>query len=365
LGFHEYFQFCEDIKAEPVPVIAAGVPCQNSATGGDGQQGGIAMADMQSYIQDIIDLVEYANGDVKTTWGKKRAEAGHPKPFNLKYIGIGNEDLISDVFEVRFKMIFNALAKAHPEITVIGTAGPFHSGTDFVEGWDVAGKLKVPVIDEHYYESPGWFINNQNRYDNYDRSKSQVYLGEYAAHAPGGQTNLETALAEALYLTSLERNGDVVKMASYAPLLAKESHTQWNPDMIYFDNTGVKRTTGYYVQSMFGKNSGGAYIPSSVNLSDTAASVRKRIGISVVQDKQSKAVIVKLANLLPVAVNADIDLSGFPALAVNGTKSVLAGNLSDKFLKPTSASVKVSKQLSQTLPAHSFTVIRIPAKTMK
>jgi alpha-L-arabinofuranosidase len=365
LGFHEYFQFCEDIGAAPVPVIAAGVPCQNSSTGGDGQQGGIPMADMQAYIQDINDLVEYANGAVTTTWGKKRALAGHPKPFNLKYIGIGNEDLISDIFEARFKMIFNALAKSHPEITVIGTVGPFHSGTDFVEGWDVAGKLKVPVVDEHYYESPGWFINNQSRYDSYDRTKSKVYLGEYAAHAPGGQTNLETALAEALYLTSLERNGDVVKMASYAPLLAKENHTQWNPDMIYFNNTEVKPTTGYYVQTMFGKNAGDIYMPSAVTLSDTAASVKKRIGISVVKDKQSGDVIIKMANLLPVEVNAGIDLSGFPPLSATATKSVLTGSLSNKFLKPNTSQIKAPKQLTQTLPAYSFTVIRIPAKPVK
>ncbi|TFF40981.1 alpha-L-arabinofuranosidase C-terminal domain-containing protein [Mucilaginibacter psychrotolerans] len=365
LGFHEYFQFCEDIGAAPVPVIAAGVPCQNSSTGGDGQQGGIPMADMQAYIQDINDLVEYANGAVTTTWGKKRAQAGHPKPFNLKYVGIGNEDLISDIFEVRFKMIFNALAKSHPEITVIGTVGPFHSGTDFVEGWDVAGKLKVPVVDEHYYESPGWFINNQSRYDSYDRTKSKVYLGEYAAHAPGGQTNLETALAEALYLTSLERNGDVVKMASYAPLLAKENHTQWNPDMIYFNNTEVKPTTGYYVQTMFGKNAGDIYMPSAVTLSDTATSVKKRIGISVVKDKQTGDVIIKMANLLPVEVNAGIDLSSFPALSATATKSVLTGNLADKFLKPGTTQIKAPKQLTQTLPAYSFTVIRIPAKPLK
>ena len=227
LGYYEYFQFCEDIGAEPLPVLAAGVPCQNSACHGDlrgGQQGGIPMSEMGAYIQDILDLIEWANGDAKKTkWGKVRAEAGHPKPFNLKYIGIGNEDLITDIFEERFTMIFNAIKEKYPEMIVVGTVGPFNEGTDYVEGWKLADKLGVPMVDEHYYQTPGWFLNNQDFYDKYDRSKkTKVYLGEYATHIPGRKANIETALTEALYLAALERNGDVVHMTSYAPLLAKE-----------------------------------------------------------------------------------------------------------------------------------------------
>ncbi|RYZ49945.1 MAG: alpha-L-arabinofuranosidase, partial [Chitinophagaceae bacterium] len=233
LGYYEYFQFCEDLGAEPLPVIAAGVPCQNSGVGGAGQQGGIPMEEMDAYIQDILDLVEWANGDANTKWGKLRAEAGHPAPFNLKYIGIGNEDLITDVFEERFTLIYNALKEKHPEITVIGTVGPFYKGTDYEEGWEIATKLQLPMVDEHYYENPGWFVHNQDFYDRYDRNKAKVYLGEYASR---GNT-LYNALAEALYLTGLERNGDVVHMSSYAPLLAREGATQWNPDLIYFNNT--------------------------------------------------------------------------------------------------------------------------------
>jgi len=174
LGYFEYFQFCEDIGAAPLPVIAAGVPCQNSATGGAGQQGGIPMCDMDNYVQDVLDLIEWANGDVKTKWGKIRAEAGHPQPFNLKYVGIGNEDLINDIFEERFTMIYKAVKEKHPEITVIGTVGPTFEGTDYVEGWKIATKLQVPMVDEHYYQSPGWFIKNQDYYEKYDRSKSKV-----------------------------------------------------------------------------------------------------------------------------------------------------------------------------------------------
>ena len=185
-----------------------------------------------------------------------RAEAGHPEPFHLKYIGIGNEDQITDAFEERFTMIYKALKAKHPEITVIGTAGPFNEGTDYEEGWKIVDRLQVPMVDEHYYQTPGWFLNNQHFYDSYDRQGAKVYLGEYAAHLPSRPNNLEVALAEAAYMTSLERNGDVVSMASYAPLLAKEGHTQWNPDLIYFNNGEVKPTVNYYVQQLFGQNAG-------------------------------------------------------------------------------------------------------------
>ncbi|MVT12273.1 alpha-L-arabinofuranosidase C-terminal domain-containing protein [Chitinophaga tropicalis] len=362
LGYFEYFQYCEDIGAVPLPVIAAGVPCQNSSTGGAGQQGGVPVSEMEQYIQDICDLVEYANGDVNTTWGKKRAEAGHPKPFNLKYIGIGNEDLITDIFEERFTMIFQALKQKHPEITVIGTVGPFFEGTDYTEGWDVARKLKVPMVDEHYYQSPGWFINNQDFYDKYDRSASKVYLGEYAAHLPGRPNNLETALAEAIYLTSIERNGDVVHMASYAPLLAKEGHTQWNPDLIYFNNTTVKPTVGYYVQQLYGKNAGDEYLPGSISLSSNQDAAKKRVAVSVVRDSKSKDVIVKMVNLLPVAVNAAIDLGDISTADVEAVKTVMQGQPGALDVKPVVSGCKVSGKFSDELPAYSFTVIRIRTK---
>ena len=205
LGYFEYFQFCEDIGAEPLPVVAAGVPCQNSGLGGPshhskdivtslGQQGGIPMEEMGQYVQDVLDLIEYANGDAKTTrWGRERAKAGHPEPFNLKYIGLGNEDLITPVFEERFTMIFKAIKEKYPEIQVVGTSGPFSEGPDYVEGWKIASKLGIPLVDEHYYQPAGWFLNNHDYYDRYDRSKPKVYLGEYATHIPGKGNNIETA----------------------------------------------------------------------------------------------------------------------------------------------------------------------------
>ncbi|HIZ92258.1 MAG TPA: carbohydrate binding domain-containing protein [Candidatus Bacteroides merdavium] len=373
LGYFEYFQFCEDIGAEPVPVLAAGVPCQNSGTcshhskdeiGCKGQQGGIPMDEMPAYIQDVLDLIEYANGDArKTEWGRKRAEAGHPKPFNLKYIGIGNEDLITEVFEERFTMIYKAVREKYPEVTVIGTVGPFYEGTDYDEGWKLATRLGVPMVDEHYYVAPGWFIHNQDYYDRYDRNKSKVYLGEYAAHLPGRPSNLETALSEALYLTAVERNADVVSMTSYAPLLAKEGHTQWRPDLIYFNNEEVKPTVGYYTQQMYGQNAGNEYFDSTIKLDSRRDDVKKRVGVSVVKDSVSGDFIVKLVNMLPVEVSAKIELEGVTFVNSTAQKTVLTGNPKDEKVIPIKEDMEVQGQgFAYTLPSYSFTVIRVGQK---
>lgn len=358
LGYFEYLQFCEDIGAEPLPVIAAGVPCQNSSTGGAGQQGGVPMCDMDSYVKDILDLIEYCNGDIKTSWGKKRAEAGHSKPFNLKYIGIGNEDLITDIFEERFTMIYKAIREKHPEITVIGTVGPFCEGTDYVEGWNIASRLAVPMVDEHYYQAPGWFINNQDFYDKYDRSKSKVYLGEYASW---GNT-LYNTLAEALYLTAIERNGDVVHMASYAPLLANEAFMQWNPDLIYFNNTEVKPSVNYYVQKLYGENSGDAYIESSLTISGSKDAVRKRISASLVRDSKTGDLALKLVNLLPVEVSTQVKLNDAGMLNPQGTQITLTGKPADKKALPVTETISVNDNFKVAMPAYSFKVIRISAK---
>lgn len=372
LGYHEYFLFCEDIDAEPVPVVAAGVPCQNSGTCSHhshdelscgGQQRGIPMNEMPHYVQDVLDLIEYANGDArKSEWGRKRAEAGHPDPFNLKYIGIGNEDLITDIFEERFMMIFDAVKKKYPEVTVIGTVGPFYEGTDYDEGWKLATKANIPMVDEHYYTTPGWFINNQDFYDKYDRNKSKVYLGEYAAHLPGRPNNIETALAEALYLTAVERNADVVTMTSYAPLLAKDNHTQWTPNMIYFNNNEIRPTVGYYAQQMYGCNSGDQYIRSEVKIDNKRDEVRKRIATSVVKDNKSGDYIVKLVNMLPVGVESNISLPFLTETPVQAKITVLKGNPIDDKAKPSTAEVEVSSKFKYKLPSYSFTVLRITTK---
>ncbi|MCD7938194.1 MAG: carbohydrate binding domain-containing protein [Tannerellaceae bacterium] len=362
LGYFEYFQFCEDIGAEAVPVVAAGVPCQNSSMGGHGQQCGIPMCEMDNYIQELFDLVEFANGSTKTKWGKLRAEMGHPAPFNLKYLGIGNEDLISDVFEERYKMICEAFREKHPEIMVIGTVGPFSEGSDYVEGWRIATELNLPVVDEHYYQPPGWYIHNHDYYDRYDRSKSKVYLGEYAAHLPGRPVNIETALAEALHLISMERNGDIVYMSSYAPLLAKENHTQWNPDLIYFNNTEVKPTVGYYVQQLWGIHAGNEYISSRFALSENREDVRKRIAASVVRDESTGDLIIKMVNLLPVAVDLTLDTAGLDLAGKQMKKVVLQGKPDDKTARPEETVVPSAELDAATLAPYSLTLYRIYAK---
>lgn len=368
LGYYEYFCFCEDMGAEPLPVLAAGVTCQNTACTpgkllGGGQQGGIPMEQMDEYVQDVLDLIAYANGDPKTNeWAKKRAEAGHPEPFNLKYIGIGNEDLITDVFEERFTMIYEAVKEEYPEVTVIGTVGPFYEGSDYEEGWALAKRLNLPMVDEHYYNTPGWFINNQDFYDRYDRNKSKVYLGEYAAHLPGRPNNIETALAEALYLTSVERNGDIVSMTSYAPLLAKEGYTQWNPDLIYFNNKEVKPTVGYYTQQLYGQNSGNVYLPADVKVDNGREDVKRRIASSVVRDSVTGDVIVKLVNMLPVAVNASVSMSGIAVADAQAKVKVLKGVPTDTQAKPAESTLAVGSDFGYEMPAYSLTVIRIETK---
>ncbi|WP_291861435.1 alpha-L-arabinofuranosidase C-terminal domain-containing protein [Marinilabilia sp.] len=359
LGFFEYFQFCEDLDSEPIPIVAAGVPCQNSSCGGAGQQGGIPMNQMDSYIQDVLDLIEWANGDKNTEWGRKRAEAGHPEPFNLKYLGVGNEDLISHVFEERFKLIYEAIKEQHPEIVVIGTVGPFWEGSDYRRGWEFARELNLPMVDEHYYQPPGWFIHNQDYYDKYDRSGPDVYLGEYAAHLPGRPRNVETALSEALYLTALERNGDVVRMASYAPLLAREGNTQWNPDLIYFNNIEVKPTVGYFIQKLYGQNAGDVYYHNTIQISDGRESVEKRIAVSVVRDSETNDMIVKMINLLPVKADVQLKMDGAEPFSSKAVRTVLSGHPDDTDACPITDEISVSEVFDVALPAYSFTVIRI------
>ncbi len=268
LGYFEYFQFCEDIGAKPVPVVAAGVCCQNSnflvtRKYGVGQEG-IPMDEMPAYVQDVLDLIEYANGPVDSEWGSKRAAAGHPEPFGLEYLGVGNEDHITPVFKERFEMIYNAVKAKHPEITVIGTVGPNTDGWDYDEGWKIANELNLPMVDEHGYKSPQWLWENIERYDAYDRSKSKVYLGEWAAFDAGRRSTLRAAIAEAAYLTGLERNADIVHFASYAPMLAKRDNTHWSPDLIYFSNTEVFPTISYHVQQLFSVNNGDTYCSTTV-----------------------------------------------------------------------------------------------------
>ncbi|MBQ6433759.1 MAG: alpha-L-arabinofuranosidase [Bacteroidaceae bacterium] len=367
LGYYEFFQLCEDLGAEPLPVVAAAVPCQNSAIDpvlGGGQQNGIPFGPaFEQYKQDILDLIEWANGDPKTSkWARLRAEAGHPKPFNLKYLGIGNEDIISDTFAVRYVELIEAVKAKHPEITVCGTVGPFFEGSDYERGWQLAKEHDIDMVDEHYYVAPGWYINNQDYYDQYDRTASKVYLGEYASHGPGRKSTIETALTCAMHICSLERNGDVVAMSSYAPLLAKHGHTQWNPDLIYFDNERVFPTVDYQVQRMCGQSQGNTYLPTAatVSLGDDKRraddATAQRIAVSTVRDSASGRTYVKIVNLLPTTVNATLDAQGIE-LPPTANLCQLSGTWNATDAKPTvSKSVDLSTR-KLALPPYSFTVI--------
>jgi len=361
LGYFEYFQFCEDIGAKPLPVLPAAVSCQNSGgtwrIGGTGQKA-IPMNEMTDYIQEVLDLIEWANGPVSSAWGAKRAEAGHPAPFNLEYIGIGNEDKITPEFEQRFKMIYDAVKVKHPEITVIGTVGPMPAGEDYTKGWKLANELHLPVVDEHYYSAPEWFISHQYRYDDYTRNATQVYVGEYASWG----NKLRNAICEAAYMTSLERNGDVVRMTSYAPLLAKKGFTQWNPDMIYFDNATISPTVNYHVQKMFSTNRGDLYF-ENVIVKDNKDST---LAGSCVRDSKSGDVILKLVNASDQIKTMKINLSGFKNIIPGAEKTELTGspeaaNTLDnpQRIIPVNSTFTVSKNFNYTIPSMSLTVIRI------
>lgn len=363
LGYFELFQFCEDIGARPLPVVTAGVCCQHAGSSPNRGQEGLPLDEMPAYIQDVLDLIEWANGPATSKWGAKRAAAGHPEPFGLKYLGVGNEDAITPIFQERFQMIYEAIKEKHPEIVVIGTTGPFARGEDYDNGWAFAQELKLEMVDEHYYVSPQWFWDNLQRYDAYDRKDAKVYVGEYAAHDRGRRNTLRSALAEAAGLTGFERNGDVVWFASYAPLLARRGHTQWHPDLIYFDDTDVYLTANYYVQQLFGQNAGDRYLETTL---DTGAETR--LVASSVVDSKTGDLIVKIVNGADEPTEINLRLAGLPSGAsLKATKTVLTGPDADAVnedgktpvVKPKESTESLSPAFTCTAPANSLTVYRI------
>ncbi len=370
LGYFEYFQFCEDLGMEPVPILPAGVSCQGT-NGGWGMwptqaQDVVPMNEMDEWVAEAIDLIEWANGDPATNkWAKMRADAGHPKPFNLKYLGIGNEEKISPEFIERFKYIYERVMKAHPEIVIVGTAGPgsHKDNPDFEAGWKLAEELDMPILDEHYYEPNDYFLNKR-QYDNYPRDrKTKVYLGEYAAK----DKKFIDALAEGLYLLHVERNGDVVSMTSYAPLFARKNGTQWNPDLIYYDNERPFLTCSYYIQQLFGKSSGQYYYGDCVKFDGDEAGVQQpqpdvHYGQSVILNVKTRKLYVKLCNATDQEKEAAIDLSRFP-LKKSVTKTILNGapdaenNFDQQPIAPKTETLKAKKKFDIDLPAYSFVML--------
>ncbi|MDR3746207.1 MAG: alpha-L-arabinofuranosidase C-terminal domain-containing protein [Acidobacteriaceae bacterium] len=366
LGYYEYFQFAEDIGAKPLPVVAAGVSCQNSGHSVTGKwevgQELMPLAAMPAYIQDVLDLIEYANGPVTSTWGSKRAAAGHPESFHLQYIGVGNEDAQSDGFRERFQMIDDAIRARHPEITVIGTVGAYPSGADYDAGWKFASQRHLEIVDEHSYEKPEWLIEHQNRYDSYDRSGPKVYVGEYSAKNEKKRSTLRSSLAEAVYMTGFERNGDMVLMSSYAPLLSKNGHSRWDPDLIHFSNTGVFLAINYYVQQMFSANSGDRYLASTIGGGADA----EKAALSAVIDSKSNDLILKLINYGDAARTFHFTLPAAYQKSTAATQTLLTGDPSAvngvttlTGIRPTTSPLPIHAQFDYESPANSLTVLRI------
>ncbi len=363
LGYYEYFQMCEDMNMQPLPILPCGVSCQG-ANGGWGMKGqaqdAVPMSEMDEWVQDALDLIEWANGDATTKWGKVRAEAGHPKPFGLKYLGIGNEERISPEFIERFKYMYDKITKAHPEIVIVGTAGPgSHPGNpDCENGWKFAEEIGLPILDEHYYE-PRHYFETSRQYDSYPRDrKTKVYLGEYAAK----DKKLQDALAEALYLIHVERNADVVVMTSYAPLFARKNATNWNPDLIYFDNERPYLTCSYYVQQMFGQSSGNYFYGDCVTFDGEKTNLQEQ---SVVLNTKTRQLYVKVCNASGDSRKVTVDLSRFKGLKKNAVKTTLAGkpeqenNYEAQPIAPARENVKVSKKMTVDVQPYSFVMYTI------
>ena len=370
LGYYEYFQFCEDLGMQPVPILPCGVSCQGTNGGWNmwpkQAQDVAPMSEMDEWVQDALDLIEWANGDPATSkWAKMRADQGHPKPFGLKYLGIGNEEKISPEFNERFKYIYNKVTKAHPEIVIVGTAGPgsHPKNPDYENGWKLAEELGMPIIDEHYYEKNEYFLSSR-QYDSYPRDrKTKVYLGEYAAK----DKKLIDALAEGLYLLHVERNGDVVCMTSYAPLFARKNATNWNPDLIYFDNERPFLTCSYYVQQLFGQSAGQYFYGDCVRFDgDEAGVIQPQVdvhyGQSVILNVKTRKLFVKLVNAGDQAKKANIDLSRF-GLKKTATKTVLTGapdaenNFEQQPVAPQSETVKAKKKFTLDLAPYSMVML--------
>ena len=369
LGYYEYFQFCEDVGMQPVPILPCGVSCQGT-NGGWGMRGQaqdvVPMSEMDEWVQDALDLIDWANGDPATNkWAKMRAEAGHPAPFGLKYLGLGNEEKISPEFEERFRYIYKKVMEAHPEIVIVGTAGPgSHAGNpDYENGWRLADELGMPIMDEHYYEPRDYFLRSR-QYDSYPRDrKTKVYLGEYASK----DKKLIDALAEGLYLLHVERNGDVVCMTSYAPLFARKGATNWNPDLIYFDNERPILTCSYNVQQMFGQSAGQYYYGDCVHFEGDAKNVEQpqegvHYGQSVVLNVKERRLFVKLCNAGAETKRANINLSRFK-LKDMAKKTVLSGNPDDENnfeaqpIAPQHSDVKAQRRFTLDVAPYSFVML--------
>ena len=309
LGFYEYFLMSEEIGAEPLPILNVGLACQYQ---NNHESAHCPVDHLQPFIDDAIDLIEFANGGTDTEWGKLRAEMGHPEPFNLKFLGIGNEQWGKEYPE-RLEVFVKVLREKHPEIKIIGSSGPNSEGRDFDYLWPEMKRLKVDLVDEHFYRPESWFLAAGNRYDKYDRKGPKVFAGEYACHGANGKkwNHFNAALLEAAFMTNLERNADIVHMATYAPLFAHVEGWQWRPDMIWFDNLRSVRTCSYYVQQLYSHNKGTNVLPLTM-AGQPVSGQEGQDGLfaSAVWDNDTKTYIVKVINVGDKAQPITLNFTG-------------------------------------------------------
>lgn len=367
LGFYEYFLLSEKIGAEPLPILSVGLACQYQNKD-DAHNAHCAVEDLQPYIDDALDLIEFANGPVTSKWGKLRADMGHPAPFNLKQIGVGNEQW-GELYPVRLQKFMEQIRAKYPDIKICGSSGPSASGDNFDYGWEQMRKLGVDLVDEHYYMSPDWFLKNAGRYDNYDRKGPKVFAGEYASHVRGldkeptmALNNFEAALSEAAFMTGLERNADVVHQATYAPLFAHVEGWQWRPDLIWFDNLRSVRSVNWYVQMLYATNKG----TNMLSLTENGQPVKGEDGLyaSAVYDKNTKKYIVKIVNAGDKSQTVTLNFKGAKVLGTGTVTSLHADDMkatntldNPTNVVPKSDVVAVSgKDITVVVPAKSFEV---------
>ena len=359
MGFYELFQLSEEIGAEPLPVISCGLSCQFQNKDENAHK---AVNELDSYVQDALDLIEFANGDVTTKWGKLRADMGHPASFNLKQMAVGNEQWGS-LYPERLAPFVKAIRAKYPTFKIVGTAGPSPDGKDFDFGWSEMKRMKADLVDEHYYKDPQWFLANANRYDKYDRKGPKVFAGEYACHPKNRKNNFEAALCEAAFMTGFERNADVVYQCTYAPLFSHVQGWQWKPDLIWFDNTRSVRSVNYYVQQLYGQNVGTNVL---ITVEDKLPLEGKDgIYASSALDKTKNVIILKIANTSDVAKAVSYTFNGLKAGERNGALTVLKSDNLDQentlenptAVVPTTKEIKISgNKLEAELAPKSFSL---------
>lgn len=364
LGFFEYFQLSEDIGAEPLPILSCGMACQfNTAEL-------VPMDQLDPYIEDALDLIEFANGPVTSKWGKLRTDMGHEAPFNLKFIGVGNEQWGPHYIE-RYKVFTKAIKEKYPNIAIVSSVGPFPDG----ELFDYASKelkdLNAEIVDEHYYRNPEWFLENSNRYDNYDRKGPKIFAGEYAAQSvatvsPDNKNNWKCALSEAAFMTGLERNADIVYMSSYAPLFAHAEGWQWTPDLIWFDNLRSYGTPNYYVQKLFANHKGTHAL--SILSGNEKVNGQNGLYASAVWDKGAKEIIVKVVNASDKIQTTNLQLNTGKKVSSNANILLLQSTDLDTvnsleaatLISPQEQPLKLKgKKMTLPLSPYSMSVIRI------